>query len=227
MKKETFLYIFVIAGAVFLAAGLANMEWLQWISKPLIMLALILYYLRAQKDFSYLNSKPVLEARFFSLAWYTLLLGQQQDEAFFLAGLIAFLLAYVGYSFALRQHRYLPGAGLYGTQQFRLALPIVLAGTGLYTVLYPHLGNLKGAVMAYTLVIVVMALQALFRYGYTNARSYWMVLAGAALFMTSDGVLAVNKFIAPVVFADLVIMSTYLAAQYLLVQGLMHHQRQA
>lgn len=206
-------------------AGLANLEWLLWISKPLIMLALALYYRQSQKDFSYSYSRPLLWAMGFSLAGDVLLLGQKQSDAFFLAGLISFLAAHGGYFFAFRQHRGLLQGGLYGTQKFRFALPIALAGTGLYTVLYPHLGNLKAAVMGYTVVIMAMALQALFRFGYTNTRSFWMVFMGACLFMVSDGVLALNKFIAPLAYADLVVMATYLGAQYLLVNGLMQHQR--
>lgn len=225
MKRKNFLYAFGIAGVVHLVAGLASLEWLQWSSKPLIMFTLAMYYIRSQKGFSYGRSKPLLWALGFSLAGDTLLLGERLSEGFFLSGLISFLLAHASYFFAFRQHRGAMEGGLYGTQKFRFALPIVLVGTGLYTVLYPHLGSLKIAVMGYTLVIMVMALQALFRFGYTNASSFWMVFAGACLFMISDGVLAVNKFMTPLAYADLVIMTTYLGAQYLLVSGLMQHQR--
>lgn len=225
MDRYSFLYAYVLAGACYLAAAVFHLEWLEWISKPLIMLALGLYYLKSQKELAQRGSRPLLGAIVFSLAGDVLLLGQRQGEVFFLAGLVSFLLAHGCYFFALRQHRGALQEGFYGTQKFRFAFPIVLAGTGLYTILYPHLGSLKGAVLCYTVVIMAMAIQALFRFGHTHAKSFWMVLAGACLFMASDGILAVNKFMAPLAYGDVLVMASYLGAQYLLVEGLMQHQK--
>jgi len=99
-----------------------------------------------------------------------------------------------------------------------------LAGTGLVTVLFPHLGNLQIPVMVYALVITLMSLQALFRYGYTSKPSFILVFCGAISFMISDSLLAINKFMQPLPLSGLAIMLTYLLAQYLIVEGVLKHE---
>jgi uncharacterized membrane protein YhhN len=50
-----------------------------------------------------------------------------------------------------------------------------------------------------------------------------MVSAGAILFALSDGMIAVNKFAFEIPGQQILIMSTYITAQYLIVQGLLKH----
>ena len=102
---------------------------------------------------------------------------------------------------------------------------MVLAGTGLVTILYPHLGAFKIPVLLYALVLTVMVLQALFRYGHTNTPSFWFVFLGALLFMVSDSLIAVNKFLSPFGLAGLSITATYILAQFLIASGLRLHFR--
>ena len=104
-----------------------------------------------------------------------------------------------------------------------MALPIILAGTGLVVILYPVLGELRVPVIIYALVLIVMVLKSLFRYRRTSARSFILVVTGAVLFMISDSVLAINKFLQPVGGAAYLIMGTYIVAQWLIIQGLIHH----
>ena len=110
------------------------------------------------------------------------------------------------------------------TQKVRFSLPIVLAGTGLVVVLMPALGSLQIPVLVYGLVIVLMVMTALFRYGRTSPASFWLVFGGAILFMISDGTLSVNKFLAPVPYASFCIMLTYIAAQFMIVRGIVLHR---
>ncbi len=92
-------------------------------------------------------------------------------------------------------------------------------------VLYPTLGGLRMPVMLYALVITVMALQALFRFGYTSTKSFALIFCGAICFMISDSLLAINKFLQPVPMASLCIMATYILAQYLIVEGVLTHKK--
>jgi uncharacterized membrane protein YhhN len=112
------------------------------------------------------------------------------------------------------------------TQRIRFSLPIVLAGTGLVTILFPHLGGMKIPVMLYALVITLMAMFALFRYGFTSQKSFVLIFSGALFFMLSDSLLAINKFMEPFTLASLAIMTTYILAQYLIVEGAIAHEKQ-
>lgn len=221
--KDKILTLFFVVSIGELIAVSADVIQLEWICKPLLLPILGFYYL---KNISNEDgwSRPVMAAILFSWLGDVALILQIINENFFLVGLSCFLIAHVAYILAYRQHQWAEGDNaLFGIQKFRFAFPIILAGTGLVTILYSHLGDLWVPVMIYSLVIVVMVLQALFRYGLTNSPSFWFVLIGALLFMASDSAIAIDKFLAPFELARVFVMSTYIAAQLLIVRGLTLH----
>lgn len=216
--KKLFLSLFFVAAAGEIIAILVPLRHLEYVSKPLIMISLALYYAVASPFEK--CSRALLLAIVFSLAGDVLLL----DGNYFVSGLIAFMAAHIMYILAYRQHCGEEAENpLKGIQRIRLAFPIILAGTGLVVVLYPSLNELKFPVILYSIVLVLMVLNALFRYGHTTAASYWMVFSGAVLFMISDSLLAINAFLEPVAYGRLWVMITYMAAQFLIVTGLMRH----
>ena len=184
------------------------------------MITLMSYYLFSVSERNY----------FFLIAMAFCWLGDvllmfQGDERFFIGGLVAFLSGHVLYVFSYRQMREPEGLGLLGPQKIRFSFPIILAGTGLVVVLLPHLGELKIPVMIYALVLTIMVLQALFRFGFTSKRSFTLIFVGALFFMISDSALAINKFMHPLPMASLLIMSTYMTAQFLIVEGAIAHAK--
>jgi len=219
MKKASlFLFIAVVAGQ--LLALLFAIEWLGFICKPLIMVSLGLYYTFAVDRHE--RSLVIIGAIVFSFAGDVFLIFPD----YFIPGLISFLVAHLLYIVAYRQHRHEADQNsLKGVQTVRLSFPVILAGTGLVIILYPSLGELQIPVIVYALVLVLMVLNALFRFGYTTATSFWMVFGGAVLFMISDSVLAVNKFVSSFSQAGLTIMATYMAGQFLIVNGLVRHTK--
>ncbi|MGE0587490.1 MAG: lysoplasmalogenase [Cyclobacteriaceae bacterium] len=222
--KDKILALFFVVSIGELIAVSADVIQLEWICKPLLLPILGFYYLKNISN-EYGWSRPVMAAILFSWLGDVALILQIINENFFLVGLSCFLIAHVAYILAYRQHKWPEGdSALFGIQKFRFAFPIILAGTGLVTILYSHLGDLWVPVMIYSLVIVVMVLQALFRYGLTNSPSFWFVLIGALLFMASDSAIAIDKFLAPFELARVFVMSTYIAAQLLIVRGLTFHR---
>jgi uncharacterized membrane protein YhhN len=220
MKKIAQI-LFFTAGIGEILAGIVSSEILHLICKPLIMILLLIYYLAAAQHG---RVPSVIAAIVFSLAGDVLLMFEAKMSSFFMVGLLSFLIAHVSYILAYRSHQTeIEITPLQGIQKMRLAFPIVLAGTGLIVVLYPVLGGLRLPVIIYALVLVVMVLNALFRYGRTNIKSFWFVFAGSVLFMVSDSLLAINKFLNPILMAEFLIMSTYIAAQYFIVQGIIVH----
>lgn len=222
MKRQSiFLYFFIIVSIGELAATLIPNDQLSLFCKPLILLSLIGYYLSSVEN----RSSLFIRALFFSWAGDVLLLLTSRGEIFFLTGLIAFLISHILLIQVYRHHR--NGnieKELLGTQKVRYAFPIVLATTGIIVILYNSLGPLRIPVMSYSLVLCVMVLTALFRYGRTNSQSFWLVFAGALLFLGSDTLLAFNKFYNPIPFGSFLIMLTYIAAQFLIVSGIIRHR---
>jgi uncharacterized membrane protein YhhN len=220
--KRYFLILFVLASSAELFSTLADAPVVHQFAKPFLLLTLIGYYVfsRAGEPLAI----TFLLALFFSWAGDVLLMFQQDEASFFIYGLAAFLLAHVLYIFSYRQHRWEDETNaLQGLQRIRFAFPLILAGSGLVVILYPHLGDMKWPVLLYALVITLMSINALFRYGRTGQGSFVMVFGGSILFMISDSLLAINKFIEPLAHADFWIMFTYISAQLLIVQGVISH----
>lgn len=217
MKKLSLIVFFAAVAGVILSEIIHN-ELLFWITKPLILISLLTHYYFSIP--SHNRSGLLLIALQMSLLGDILLMSPNQ----FIAGLIAFLAAHIVYIFAYRQHQGEETENsLYGLHKIRMSFPIILAGTGLVVILFPKLGDLRLPVLVYATVITVMTLTALFRYGRTTSESFWLVFIGAVLFMISDSILAINKFLSPVEYAGIYIMLTYSLAQYLIVKGLMKH----
>ena len=191
------------------------------VTKPLIMLALIGYYMSTTPS----RNGTLIRAMFFCWTGDILLMGQEGGELYFILGLLAFLVGHVLYIVAYRQLRWDDKSKeLLPTQKLRYAFPIALAGTGLLVVLVPKLGPLTIPVIVYSVVLMIMAMTAIFRYGRTYADSFWLITAGAILFMASDSILAINKFHTPFAFGGSLIMLTYILAQYLIVEGALRHK---
>jgi uncharacterized membrane protein YhhN len=223
--RKMFFYLFIVVSAGIFLADFTHAGLISDILKPAIMITLGLYYFGAQREKLEPLSVSVVLALVFSCAGDTLLMLQQRDEKFFMLGLAAFLVAHIFYMLAYRQHQSADTSNeLQGLQKIRYAFPIILSGTGLVVILYSRLGGMKVPVLIYAVVLTAMVLGALFRFGKTNSSSFAMVFGGAILFMISDSLIAINKFLEPLPMAGLWIMITYIGAQYLIVTGLSKHK---
>ncbi len=221
MKKISFTLFFVVCIGELLSAIIDSRE-LHVVCKPLLMITLGMYYFYNADH----KSTVALLAILFSFAGDTTLMFESVNPVFFMVGLGSFLIAHFFYIVAYRQHRDQAEENtLKGIQKMRFAFPIVLWGTGLIVVLFPTLGDLKIPVVIYALVMIVMVLNAVFRYGRTKPASFWLVFGGSALFMLSDSLLAINKFFKPINAAHFWIMITYILAQFLIVEGLYVHSK--
>jgi uncharacterized membrane protein YhhN len=221
--RKVLIGIFVLTCSAELLSHLLDLSLVHAVSKPLLLPLLIGYYVTSTSKEE--RSRTVLLALAFSWLGDVLLMFQPQGELFFIGGLLAFLVAHLYYIFAYRQFMSEDTSkALLGVQRFRFSFPIILAGTGLITVLYSHLGSLKIPVIIYSLILVLMVVNALFRFGRTSLTSFAMVFFGATLFMISDSMIAINKFMLPISYSGFWVMLTYLVAQYLIIQGLIKHR---
>lgn len=222
VRRDLPVFIFALGASTELGTAIFDYPGHSVIFKPMIMIGLIAHYW----VMSPARSLLFLVALFFCWLGDVLLIFQSNDPLFFMSGLASFLTGHIVYIFCYRQLQTSPSAKeLLGSQKVRFAFPIILAGTGLVTILYPLLGALRIPVMIYALAITLMALTALFRYGRTNSTSFLFVFIGAALFMVSDSLLAINKFHHAFSAAGALIMLTYSVAQFLIVEGALAHEK--
>ena len=83
-------------------------------------------------------------------------------------------------------------------------------------VLWPHLGKMRVPVIVYMLAILLMGWVAASRWILTKQEGSLLAFIGAVLFIMSDSVLAVDRFKGRFRSAQLLILSTYFTAQWLI-----------
>jgi uncharacterized membrane protein YhhN len=132
----------------------------------------------------------------------------------FILGLASFLAAHLAYIWAFTL-----GVG-YEPGQLPWLAPFAFFGVMVVVFLWRglHGAVLKGAVVAYLLVIVVMAWRAAVR-SHSPVPPYpsaVLALAGACLFLASDSILAIDRFRRPFRAAQPLVFATYWAAQLLI-----------
>lgn len=215
---RSFHILFLVSGGLIIASQIWDLPSLLLATKPLLMITLAAYY---HQSVSSVNKNFVLALGF---CWIgdIFLLFDQYNELFFMAGLGSFLIAHILFIFSYRQLLF-EDDGQWGPKRVRLSFPVLLAGSGLVAILFSRLGDLKIPVLIYSLTLTLMVLQSIFRLGRTNLKSFWFVFFGAIFFMLSDSLIAINKFYQPFSFAGVWIMTTYIAAVYLIVCGVIAH----
>ena len=88
-----------------------------------------------------------------------------------------------------------------------------------YSIIRDYLNDFRIPVLAYIFVISIMAILAGYRYRRVNLLSFRLICFGAIFFVISDAALAYMKFVEPYTFAGILIMSTYMIAQFLITLG--------
>ncbi len=141
----------------------------------------------------------------------------------FVPGLVCFLTAHIMYILVFWLT---PGEKFISFRKAYLLLPVVLYGIGLILFLYNDLGEMRIPVIIYAAVILSMLSLAINRFRKVGKNSYLLVLFGVILFVLSDSLLAINKFTLPFRSSGIVIMSTYIIAQYLITIGFIRQYRE-
>ncbi len=208
-----------------LTAQILENQMLNFIFKPLIMTVLAAFFYHQTHTNAGQFDQFILGGLICSWLGDMFLMIDFLNPNLFLAGLGSFLVAHVLYILAYRasvRHHSKPS---FLRQNWFYALPLVAFGTFFYVFIVDKLAQLQIPVLIYALVILTMNIFALNRYGRSHPHSFWLIFIGAILFMISDFCIAIHKFVTPLPQSGLLIMSTYILAQYLIVQGsLVHHK---
>ncbi len=220
MKPRIIFWIYVGTSLANLVGQLVSSEDLERYTKPLLMPLLLFYVYKSSIGNTTLKVILLSVALLFSWLGDVVLMFQA-NETYFILGIGLFLIAQVTYILVLRKSTYRK-AELNLTK----IVPFLIYGAILFYVLLPA-GDFTVPIIVYGIVILVMMINASMRKGHTSERSYQLAFLGSILFVLSDSVLAVNAFKEPVPYAGFFIMSTYCAAQYLLVEGILAHENSA
>ena len=198
-----FLSLMALVSAILtISAKAKDKEILQFIFKPLTMLAIfLLAFSHSPLPMSFYQ-KAILAGLILSTIGDVFLIKQ---DKFFIHGLISFLLGHLCYIAAFLTEPNFPCAFFY--------LVYVVSFLAL---LWKFLGKLKLPVIFYALTIAVMSWLALSRFLEINDLKTFSALIGSLFFVTSDSLLALNKFKTPLKYGHFYVLSTYFLAQWLI-----------
>ncbi len=193
----------------------ANISLLHFITKPLLVPLLILLLVITPTVAPRKNL--IITGLVFSWLGDMFLLFEEKNALFFIFGLVCFLTTHIFYIIYFLK---IQSANISLLKKQPLLFLLVIGyGFSLVWLLYPHLGELKIPVMVYAAVICTMLLCSLHIFFKVNRPANVLYLTGAAFFVLSDSLLAINKFYQPFAYAGVWIMLTYCAAQYCIVKG--------
>ncbi|PWC03230.1 lysoplasmalogenase [Agromyces badenianii] len=195
---------YLLLSAAHLVLQYVGPAWTDTATKALLMPALLFAVLVAAPSF---RGALVLLCAGIVFSWGGDVLLTFRGDGWFVAGLCSFLLAHIAYIVLfLRMPRARRRPPLWSYLYW--AWMIVLLG-----LLLPHAGVLAAPIVLYAAIIGTMAMSASMHGG-------WIALGGA-LFVVSDSVLALGRFLPGYEFFghDFAVMSTYLAAQGLIAWG--------
>jgi uncharacterized membrane protein YhhN len=197
--------------------GFSNIHFLV---KPLLIPSLILMLVFSKSGAN--NKWWLLTGLFFSFLGDVFLLYEYKAPLFFIFGLASFLITHVCYIIWFVKIKSLQKSLL--RQQPWVTALVAGYGCSLILLLYPGLGDLKIPVIIYAAVICFMLLCSLHVFYKTGRPSNVYFVTGALLFVVSDSLLAVNKFLNPFPLAGIFIMLTYCAAQFFIVMGFISNE---
>lgn len=189
--------------------------WLHYFAKPLATLLIAALVWRQHTPQHEPYRRALLAGLAFSWLGDVLLMLPRQVLALgFELGLAAFLLAHLCYLRALtRDARW--------ARPFWPLLLLLLVGCVNLAVLWPGIGAaLRPPVLAYMLCLVAMSAQAIARARSLATPASTLAAAGGLLFLSSDTLLAYNKFHTALPASALLVLGTYYAALYLLARSL-------
>jgi len=209
-KIKITLFVFVLASILDIIGIIFSIQILVYIFKPLIILSLL---------FLYVFSLPK------RLKWYVMALElcffgdvflMFSGELFFIAGLVSFLIAHVLFIkiviSRIKEVNFLKI--IFSTLPFLsvFSLLIFTLKDSLHEMLWP--------VIIYGLTIATFGIVSLISYLETKSnKSIWMLI-GAIVFMVSDSLLAINKFQNPAHSLEVIVMATYVLAQYFIYRSM-------
>ncbi len=214
-KRKILLVIFLLILLMHCLSIQVEMTQIRNVTK-IVLVPLLMIHLLINRSLRVLGYLPLI-ALLFSWIGDILLLGD--EPAFFLSGMIAFVMTHVSYSFTFlkikqvtpkdRSYFYIPFAAL-------LVFSIFV-----FLYLKDHLGSYLIPVLFYMIFISLMAALAIHTRTNTKIQtlSLYTFVPGALLFVVSDALLAVNMFKIQHIVLEVLVMLTYGLAQFFITRG--------
>ncbi|MFV5685923.1 lysoplasmalogenase [Flavobacterium sp. GB2R13] len=206
---------------VYLLLIILGREDISWFIKPFLIPFL---FLAVYSCGDFPSKKFLLIALTFSWMGDVILLFAYKAEIYFIIGLVAFLISHIAYIVLFSKQLRINSSR--NKAVFWVGITVIIVYLILMlSILLPTLGDLKIPIFVYAIILSTMLLFAFKGYLKWSKPAGTYILLGAVIFVSSDSILAFNKFYEPIRFSSFLIMATYLLAQYLIIVGILKLNR--
>jgi len=221
LKGKLILSVFVLDVLLNLVSHIWAIPELEVVSKPLLMPLLILLVWVNSEGMPRNILLLLFGALIFSWVGDVALLFDEKYPFLFMVGLGGFLIAHIQYIILFIKS----AQKVQFTKGITPFVIVLMFGYTMFLIqlLWPHLGELQIPVFVYATVLMLMGVFAVSRQ-VDNGKL--LVILGAVLFVTSDSILAINKFYSPIENGRVLTMLTYTLAQLLIVIGILRNTTQ-
>jgi len=213
----TGLFILILCIDIYVKLALDQFPY-RYVSKPLVMLLLMGFYLT--------NHHEVDKKKFFYVlfALSSFLIGDiflitHLNTFSLISGMSFFMIGKVLYSFKFshvsdfKVNRLIP---------FLLVIFAFMAA--LFSLIYDNLGDYFIPVLFYFFVSLLTLQIAYLRKNAVNFKSYMLVLIGLEIFVVGESVMAIKMFYQDIPYQDIMTMVFYGLSQYLIILGLIKEE---
>jgi len=187
----------------------------RYISKPLVLLLLITFYL--------INNKGPRKNKFLYvlLGLIVFLIGDifvinHTNKVFFICSMLLFSLGKLLYCLNFSNVKEFNLSRLIPFLLFCFIFIVVI-----FRLVYENLGSYFIPVMSYFFISLLLALFSFLRKNATTITSYRIVFLGILFFLVSETVMVIKTFYHEIIFQDFIVMFTYGFAQYFIITGLL------
>jgi uncharacterized membrane protein YhhN len=213
--KYTAIIFFVVVTFIDLYLISNKQEKRRYLTKPLIIPAIIFIYLL----FAHQYNKFLLLALLFSF-FGDLLLLFSEEKLFFRLGLFAFLSSHIFYIYTFIENIPFNRISFFWIP---LALiPYCIYAWKILQYLGPYVSHYFIPVILYIVTIIGMSYASLFRFWTSQGIPFWFPFIGSLFFIISDTLLATRNFRYGQKKGWVSVMATYVLAQLFIMIGFIH-----
>jgi len=214
-KSKIVLLVFMVVSLLDITGILFKIPILIQLFKPFILLSLMALYAVSVSE----RNKTYMLALLFSFMGDFFLIFE--GELYFIVGLVSFLIAHL---FFIKI--------VFGRLQKSTISKILVSIFPFLTLflfliffLKDTLNELLIPVIIYGFTISIFGVVAMLDYVNTKTTQSFLMFVGALIFISSDSILAINKFYNTTQIFAVLIMITYIVAQYLIYRSMVAGQR--
>lgn len=220
MIEYIFLTLFFIIAGIEIFSEYKDIKKIEYLTKPLLMPLLILFYIFGVIETTSINNIDwlIIVALIGGCAG-DIFLMLENEEKWFLSGMAAFLINQLFYIISF--FRSISDITNFNSWGCFLLGPAILILVFTVPRFIKKTEDMKIPVLVYLGAILLMHIAAIFRLAEFAGLPFILVYVGSISFIFSDACIAVNKWAGEFNNARLIIMTTYILAQFYIILGVL------